>query len=178
MWKIQNIFRRQERSNPLPLRIEGCVTALTPQPDDAELAAEALLESLAAHPNHKNGIKKLRGDGKSAKEKEPEKGTAAYYRRLSDRICECREIEARLATRYVSYCEMELKNPLMPLGQVASLERELYRRLDIVEREGGDLKRRWQHCLATVTVRLMNVPQTDGAEVTGDADGTGTDLTS
>lgn len=148
MWsKIKNFFR-QKQPTPQPLRIEGVRIELTPQPDDAEVAAEALLKSLSqkADKDHKP----------QPTQAPPEQGTPAYYRRLSDRIREDRETETRLALRFVAYCEQELHSPLLPTGRIAGLERELYQRIDIVEREGGELKRRWQHCLADITVRLMN----------------------
>ena len=44
---IKKIFRRRKQFKPQPkqLRIDGVKTTLTPTPDDAELAAQALLES-------------------------------------------------------------------------------------------------------------------------------------
>lgn len=138
--------RKKERKEPQPLHVEGENTTVTPQADDAELAAQTVLESLG-----RNGL-----DGRNGRKGKPateSQGTVAYYRRLVDRIREGRATEARLALRYVAYCEEQLRNPQLPLGQLVALENELYQRLDIVEREGGELKRRWQHCLAEVTVR-------------------------
>ena len=40
--------KRKEHREAQPLRIEGCRTHLTPEPDDAELAAQALLESIVS----------------------------------------------------------------------------------------------------------------------------------
>lgn len=133
------IPRRKAIHEPKPLRIEGTHTTMTAEPDDAEMAAMALLASLA-------------GEELRVKSEElPEKGTAAYFHALADRVHEGRTAEVRMAMRYVAYCEQELlRNP-----QLAELERGLYRHLDTVEREGGELKRRWQRCLAEVTVRLM-----------------------
>ena len=112
-------------------------------------AAQAVLESLG-----KNGLDGRNGrNGRKGKPATESQGTVAYYRRLADRIREGRATEARLALRYVAYCEEQLRNPQLPLGQLVALENELYQRIDIVEREGGELKRRWQHCLAEVTVR-------------------------
>ena len=54
--------------------------------------------------------------------------------------------------------EQELKKPHLPVsgaGSLGLLETELYKRIDVIERVGGELKKRWQHCLADVTVRLM-----------------------
>ncbi len=118
---------------------------MTPGPDDAEMAAQALLESLSPSPSPKG-----RGVKKQAEPQPAEKGTAAYFHALADRVHEGRTAEVRMAMRYVAYCEQELlRNP-----QLAELERGLYRHLDIVDREGGELKRRWQRCLAEVIVRL------------------------
>ena len=89
----------------------------------------------------------------------PSNQTSAYYRQLADRIREAHAKAARQATRFIYNCELELRKPRLPLygaGSVQLLETELYKRIDVVEREGGELKTRWQHCLAEVTVRLMN----------------------
>ena len=101
--------------------------------------------------------------------------TAAYYRQLASRIREAHAKAARQATRFIYNCELELQKPRLPLygpGSVQLLETELYKRIDVVDREGGELKRRWQHCLAEVTIRLMNAqpqeekPHTDNTEST------------
>lgn len=140
---------------PVPLRIEGIPEApFTPEPDDAELAAQALLEMMA-HVSHKSH--------KTHKSHEAhETHDAAYYRQLASRIREAHAKSALQATRFIYNCELELQKPRLPLygdGSVQMLETELYKRIDVVDREGGELKRRWQHCLAEVTVRLMNAPQ-------------------
>lgn len=136
---------RKAIGEPKPLRIEGAVTTMTPEPDDAEMAALALFESLSPDPSPKK-----KGGKKQTEPHPAEKGTAEYYHALAERVHEVRAAEVRMAMRYVAYCEQELlHNP-----QLAELERGLYRHLDTVEREGGELKRRWQHCLAEVIVRL------------------------
>ena len=44
--RIFNLFRRKRfKPQPKQLRIDGVKTVLTAEPDDAELAAQALLES-------------------------------------------------------------------------------------------------------------------------------------
>lgn len=144
--------REKKNTSPRPLVIEGCSTTLTPEADKAETAAQAVLDILS------NDYSKSRNPGESRK---PEMGTEEYYSQLLHRIRDGWEMEARQATRYVAYCEQQLKNTLLPVGQLADLERELYRRLDIIEREGGELKKRWQHCLAEVTVRQMNTRSTE-----------------
>lgn len=129
---------RKAIHEPKPLRIDGTTTSMTAEPDDAELAAMALLASLA-------------GSRLAAAEPQPaEKGTAAYFHSLAERVREGRAAEVKMAMRYVAYCEQELTNH----SQLTELERGLYRHLDIVDREGGELKRRWQRCLAEVIVRL------------------------
>ena len=76
--------------------------------------------------------------------------------------------------RFLAFCEQELRKPHLPAygdGSLGLLEAELYKRLDIVEHEGGELKRRWQHCLATVTVRLMQATHHEDAEPSPTTDG-------
>ena len=147
--RMRNRFGRgADCPPPMPLRIEGIAPApLTAEPDDAELAAAALLESMAG------------GSGKPQKADKPRKGTPDYYRQLSVKIREAHAAEARAAMRYVSYCEQELaKGETLKSGKgekLAKLERGLFEKQDVVEREGGDLLKRWQHCLATVTVLQM-----------------------
>ena len=133
-----------------PLRIEGVKPApLTPEPDDAELAAQALLESMAATQPPKGGA--------VAAETPPSGGRgAAYYHALADRIRTARTAEARLTMRLLASVEEQLAEPTaLYRGQWGDTERKLYRALDIAEREGGELHRRWQHCLANVLVRQM-----------------------
>lgn len=147
--------RRQGKEEGLPLRVEGVTITLTPEPDEAEEAAEALLTAKADVRS-----KKEEGRGKKPQPSDLSHQTSkskAYYQRIAQRIREGREMEARMTMRLVAYCEQELKNPLLPEGRIAGLESSLYERLDIVEREGGELKKRWQHCLAEVTVRVMGV---------------------
>lgn len=178
---FKKIFHRKPRGNdpkadaaPQPLRIEGVPEApFTPEPDDAELAAEAVLElmirggqSNRSTPGNQNT---------QSNQNNPTAQTADYYRQLASRIREAHAKAARQATRFIYNCELELQKPLLPLygpGSVQLLETELYKRIDVVDREGGELKRRWQHCLAEVTIRLMNAqpqeekPHTDNTEST------------
>ncbi|MBR3467872.1 MAG: hypothetical protein IKH15_11730, partial [Bacteroidales bacterium] len=113
---------------------------LTPEPDDAELAARALLESLASGPS-------VDGGGEDGR---PEKGSDGYYHDLAKRVRTGREDERRAALRFVACCEERLEKPA---PQIEGLEEGLFRHQTAVEREGGELKRRWQHCLAEVIVR-------------------------
>lgn len=181
---IKNLFHRKRRvpvgspdRKPQPLRIEGISPApLTPEPDEAELAAQALLEHMCEQSRkdprkdhlkdrHKDHHKdshndKAAGsvpvgfaDGKSEAPRD-----AAYYRQLADRIRQAHEAATQRTLRFVAFVEQELQKPSLPLsgpGSLGLLEAELYKRLDVIERRGGELKKRWQHCLATVIVRRM-----------------------
>lgn len=131
------------------LRVEGATTTLTPEPDDAELAAEALLQSMGGGKNEK--MKKSKNEKKNS---QPIKDKA-YYEQLAKRMQEGHEMEARITMRFVAYCEQELKNPLLPIGRIVGLEHDLLQRQAIADREGGELKTRWQHCLAEITVRNL-----------------------
>lgn len=148
--KIKALFGRRERQEPQPLRIEGVAPApMTLEPGDAEQAAAALLELMA----QKKGRKVKNGKGGSDEARD-----AFYYRAIADRMRNAHAASVLRTLRFVAFCEQELRNPLLPKqgpNSLALLESELYKRIDTVEREGGDLKRRWQHCLADVTVRLM-----------------------
>ena len=121
---------------------------MTAEPDEAERAAEAFLASLEAK-NEK--MKKC----KNEKGRQPEKGTAEYYKQLAGRIKEKQAEEARAALRYVAYCEEQLKQLSIVNSQLSILNSGLFKHQDAVERDGGELKRRWQHCLAEVTVRQL-----------------------
>ena len=157
---IKKFFRRrnadetaeqQPSATPQPLRIEGVKPALlTAEPDDAELAAQALLESMAnPHPASP------RGGEKETSPSGDERG-AAYYHALADRIRTTRSAEARLVMRLLASVEEQLAEPTaLYKGQWGDTERKLYRAMDVAEREGGELHRRWQHCLANVLVRQM-----------------------
>lgn len=165
---IKKLFRRKHTTplstgegsgERLPLRIEGVKTApLTPEPDDAELAAQALLETLASPEQHRNnGTTEYRNnekqDGKADQPRD-----AAYYRRLAERIRLARDQATLRTMRFVTWCEHELERRDLPIegkGSLAQMEAELYKRIDTIERVGGELKHRWQHCLANVIVRRM-----------------------
>jgi len=156
------------------LRIDGVKTALTPTPDDAELAAQALLESRIY------GDKEQRRDGRRKKEDGRRKHQpsdishqtsgvrdAQYYRELSDRIRATHEQDMHAATRYVAYVESCLSHQPLPKKEgessavehqpsdFAELEHGLFKHQDTVEREGGELLKRWQKCLAECILRQM-----------------------
>lgn len=168
-------FHKKEKPDSQPLRIEGVGEApLTPEPDDAELAAAALLE-------HMCDVRGKRGDveGKhqpsaispqtSERHQTSDAHDARYFKTLAERMRSAHEA-ARLRTlRFVAFCEQELKKHDLPLkgpGSLQMLEVELMKRIDTIERVEGDLKRRWQHCLADVTVRLMQMSHADSTDLT------------
>jgi hypothetical protein len=179
--KIQKYFRRKAATQtpqqegqgvgPVPLRIEGVKPApLTPEPDDAELAAQALLESMCDVRSKKEDVRDAAADAhqpssiihQPSKSHQPSVRDAAYYRRLAERIRLARDQATLRTMRFVTWCEQELEKRDLPIegkGSLAQMETELYKRIDTIERVDGELKRRWQHCLATVIVRLM---QADG----------------
>jgi len=144
-------FRRHERQEPQPLRIGGVAQPpLTPEPDEAELAAEALLDVLSGGRNH--GTTESRNHGGEASR------SAEYYRHVAERVRFAREFAEGRAARFLAWAEDKLKQADVPVegpGGLQLMEAELYKRLGTVERAGGDLKMRWQHCLAEVTRRLF-----------------------
>lgn len=145
----KNIFNRKVKQDPQPLRVEGIPNApITAEPDEAELAAQALFESVMQGKNTR----------KEENNAEPENGTPEYYRRIAEKIRSAHDAATLRTMRFVAFCEQELLKPNLPVsgqGSLELLETELYKRIDTIEREGGELKERWQHCLAEVTVRLM-----------------------
>lgn len=150
-----------------PLRIEGVKPApLTAEPDDAELAAQALLESMCDVRSKKEDVRDAAADAhqpssishQPSKSHQPSVRDAAYYRRLAERIRLAQDQATLRTMRFVTWCEQELEKPDLPIegkGSLAQMEAELYKRIDTIERVGGELKHRWQHCLATVIVRRM-----------------------
>lgn len=182
--KFRNLFNRKRKdtpqepaTEPQTLAIEGIPQApLTPEPDDAELAAQALLEMMAARQHDRRHGKgaRLNTEKTASPDNEKEEAvtprTASYYRHLARKMREARETTRLRVARFLAFVEQELKKPHLPTygdGSLGLLEAELYKRIDIVEREGGELKRRWQRCLALVTVRLMDAARnghTDDAD--------------
>jgi len=172
---IKKLFRRKHTTprparegqgggSASPLRIEGVKPApLTAEPDDAELAAQALLESLVERPTPNPSLRGRGRDTSAAEHSTPRPrregqggGSAAYYHALADRIRAARTAEARLVMRLLASVEEQLAEPTaLYKGQWGDTERKLYRAMDVAEREGGELKHRWQHCLANVIVRRM-----------------------
>jgi hypothetical protein len=177
---FKNIFRRKEKPAPQPLRIEGVPPApLTPEPDDAELAAQALLEMMSERSTPgpsllRRGINAIKRRKKPAEEvttplhqQGGAGGRSAYYKALAERIRQAHDAATMRTMRFVAFCEERLKEKHLPLegpGSLGLLNVELMKRIDTIERVGGDLKRRWQHCLAQVLVRLMNAGHADSAD--------------
>jgi hypothetical protein len=155
------IYRKKKMKDSVrTLRIDGVKTTLTPKPDDAELAAQALLESRLNRPTPDPSPK---GRGVNRKHAD---GTPEYYQDLSEKIRIAHEQDRRAAMRYVAYVEAQLKTPLaLGEGLGVRLERGLYQHQDTIEREGGELKRRWQKCLATVIVKQMNQNTEDTEDI-------------
>lgn len=193
---FKRIFRKKREQKPKQLRIDGCKTTMTPQPDDAELAAHALLESgLSAPPSKKNTNKGNHSLQSQGGKRGGGVRDAAFYRELSDKIRASWAAEARLTMRYLAYCEEQLALPMkaatereeddahidspereqarrdkrqLYVGHLVEMEQELYKRQTVAEREGGKLLRRWQHCLAEVILRQMSAAHTDTDEMTED----------
>ncbi len=149
---FNNFFRRKVMKAPVrTMRIDGVSIKMTPKPDDAELAAQALLEHMIEP--------KAKRRAKSAKEKTVDTTPSpAYYKQLGAKMREAHAAEARSCMRYLAYAEEELQQR-PSREQMAEIEHGLYQFQSCVEREGGALKSRWQHC-ATECI-LLQQAQTD-----------------
>lgn len=162
---------RGSSDDPQRLAIEGIAPApITPEPDAAEQAAAALLESLARPGSKVQGsrFKKDTPDPVPSLTREGQ-GSVAYYTALAARIREGREMEERACRRWLAYCEQQLTLPALSengsaerLAALAGLANGLYERQDVVDRVGGELQKRWQRCLAEVTVREMEASRDEG----------------
>ena len=174
----RNIFFRQNRQKepetPQTLKIDGVGEApMTMEADNAELAAQALLEVMLDKQKRrrkKSDVSdKSETSEKSGKSDKPNTlQTSEYYHQLSDRIRKAYASSRQRTLRFLCYCEQQLRNQDIPLYGADSLnimQAELYKRIDVVDREGGDIKARWQHCLAEVTLRQMEASaRSDEAE--------------
>lgn len=166
-----DIFRRnrqKEPETPQPLKIDGVGEApMTMEPDKAELAAQALLEVMID--KQKRRWKKADVFDKSETSEKSDKSgstkpnflqTSEYYHQLSDRIRQAYASSRQRTLRFLCYCEHQLRNqdiPLFGAGSLNLLQAELLKRIDVVDRAGGEIKARWQHCLAEVTLRQIEV---------------------
>ena len=139
---------------------------MTMEPDKAELAAQALLEVMLDKQKRRRKKVDAYEDpdkaGKSVESGEPDKPdtlqTSKYYHQLSDRIRQAYASSRQRTLRFLCYCEQQLRNqdiPLFGAGSLNLLQAELLKRIDVVDRTGGEIKARWQHCLAEVTLRQM-----------------------
>ena len=159
--KIFDKFHKKQKQEPKPLRVEDVAPApMTPEPDDAEIAAQALLEHMQEVRGKKEDVRNDKHQPSDISHQTSEIHDAAYFKALASRIKAAHEA-ARLRTqRFLAFCEQELKKPDLPKegpGSLGLLNAELYKRIDVVQRHGGELEQRWMHCLAEVTVRLMQV---------------------
>jgi hypothetical protein len=159
MKSLKNIFNKKQKQEPKPLRVEGVKPApITAEPDEAELAAMALLEHMQEVSSSKFQVSnKSQAQPPETLNLKPETREASYYKQLTERIRTAHEAAHQRTQRFLAFCEQELKKHDLPKegpGSLGLLRAELFKRLDVVERHGGELKTRWQHCLATVLVRL------------------------
>ena len=159
LMRIPELFRRNKKEDPQSLRIEGVADApMTPEPDDTELAAQALLEMMAERDSRHTRFRRPRIIGMRARQEQPDSGTVEYYERVAEKMRQAHDAATLRTIRFVAFCEEQLALPSLPIdgpNSLSLLENELFKRIDTVEREGGELKSRWQHCVAEVTVRLM-----------------------
>ena len=165
-----DIFRRNKQKEPeipQPLKIDGVGEApITMEPDNAELAAQALLEVMIDKQKRRRKKSDIYEasykDGKSGESVESGKPntlqTVTYYHELADRIRQAYASSRQRTLRFLCYCEQQLRNHDIPLFGADSLnlmQAELLKRIDVVDRVGGEIKARWQHCLAEVTLRQI-----------------------
>lgn len=166
----RNIFFRQNRQKepetPQTLKIDGVGEApMTMEADNAELAAQALLEVMLD--KQKRRRKKADVPNKSETSEKSDKSgstkpsflqTSEYYHQLSDRIRQAYGSSRQRTLRFLCYCEQQLRNQNIPLfgaGSLNLMQAELLKRIDVVDRVSGEIKARWQHCLAEVTLRQI-----------------------
>ena len=136
---------------------------MTMEADNAELAAQALLEVMIDKQKRRRKkadiSDKSETSGKSVESGKPNTlQTSEYYHQLSDRIHQAYASSRQRTLRFLCYCEQQLRNHDIPLFGADSLnlmQAELLKRIDVVDREGGEIKARWQHCLAEVTLRQI-----------------------
>ena len=138
---------------------------MTMEPDNAELAAQALLEVMIDKQKRRRK-KAYISDKSETSEKSGKSGstqpnflqTSEYYHQLSDRIRQAYASSRQRTLRFLCYCEQQLRNhdiPLFGADSLNLLQTELLKRIDVVDRVGGEIKARWQHCLAEVTLRQI-----------------------
>ena len=158
---------------PVPLTRElGIHVPLTPEADEAEMAAWALLE-LQRNPDTA-AVKSAAQPAVTKREQSVE-----YYRNVARRKREAEQTARRALMRCLAYVEQQLENEERRMKDEeslrqhrdagsaktdgnsslftlhSSLETLLFRHQQTAEREGGTLFSRWRHCLALVTIRQM-----------------------
>ena len=140
---------------PVPLARElGIHVPLTPEADEAEMAAWALLELQSSE--RKNNVQYSMFNVQSPKLVGTKREQSVeYYRDVARRKREAEQAARRALVRCLAYVELLLERDHSE--DVPELEQHLFRHQQTAEREGGTLFDRWQHCLALVTVRLMGV---------------------
>lgn len=134
---------------------------MTMEPDNAELAAQALLEIMVEKRKfRKKASSDVSGETNISRQPSPSAAdtlqTVAGYHELADRIRQAYASSRQRTLRFLCYCEQQLRNhdiPLFGAGSLNLLQTELLKRIDVVDRVGGEIKARWQHCLAEVTLR-------------------------
>ena len=95
-----NIFKRKKASPITPLRIQGIDDApMTPEPDDTEIAAQAILEIIL----EKKAKKWKRHEKDKDLEKSGDRNGVAYYKHLSEHIREAYHAARQRALRYTAY---------------------------------------------------------------------------
>lgn len=158
---FKKIFGTKKQEVLQPLAVDGIPPApITMEPDDAELAAQALLEIMSASSGSPNNARKIPEEHPLPTES---RSRLAYYQALAERIRDAHRASIIRTTRFLAFCEHELQNQYLPRegkGSLGQMEAELYKRIDVINHAGGELKIRWQHCLAEVTVRLMDTTNT------------------
>jgi hypothetical protein len=120
---FKKLLRRRKafKQQPKQLRIDGIRTPLTPRPDEAEIAAQALLETMAAKRAARRNVEKGRPrnndtgrprNNEISESRNVDKTAAphdaAYYRELGARVRESRQQEALMLMRYLAYAESQL----------------------------------------------------------------------
>ena len=140
------MIRHNVQPVPESLRIEGVTTTMTPHPDDAEIAAQALLEKMVGCP--------VKAEDKT---QSPKQGSPEYFRQLAERIKAAHAEEERKAKRFLAYCDEQLTNPRLSSDELSDILRNVYVYQACAEREGGELKSRWQHCLSVATLKELNI---------------------
>ena len=111
---FKKVFNKKQE--PKPLRVEGVKPApMTAEPDDAEIAAQALLEKMSE-------VKGARKDPRKDPHKDSHKDhDAKYFKDLAARIRLAHEAARQRTQRFLAFCEQELKKHDLPKEGPGSL---------------------------------------------------------